>query len=231
MADFWIGVGTVLALFGPLLLLPVVWVVYRAARSIFRRSAPDSALSTQRGTALAVAVLLVASVLLASYLPGRMAFDRLCRQNAVPVLIDSVSVPGFYRTHLFPYEAHQYFSQGFAFVEAPDPYTDSTVIRYSLDDDGSLIQETVSELESEFAVDEQFGTVKWGIMSRAKHVYHLESGRTLGIAHNMHYEGGPLSIFLGVYGMSSCPDPITVAGSNWFGTFYNLEKRLLLAPS
>jgi hypothetical protein len=231
MDDFWIGVGTVLALFGPLLLLPIVWIVYKAVRSVFGWISPESVVAKRRAPALGLSVIVIAGVMLASYLPGRSEFDRLCTKHAAPVLIDSVSVAGFYRTHLFPYEAHQYLKSGFEFVEAPDPYADSTLIRYSLGSDGNPVQKPVSELESEFAVDERFETTPSGLRMTVKQVYALESGRVLGIAYDILYEGGPLSIFLGVYGMSSCPDLATTTGSEWFRTFYRLEERLLRSSS
>ena len=50
-------------------------------------------------------------------------------------------------------------------------------------------------------------------------------------AADVNYRGGPLSLLLGVYAMSSCPDIRSEEGSRDFGTFYDLETIVLRSSS
>ena len=62
-----------------------------------------------------------------------------------------------------------------------------------------------------------------------KVVYEIETKRELARAASINYRGGPLSLFLGTYGISSCPDIVSEEGSRQFRTFYNLESIILRA--
>ena len=63
-----------------------------------------------------------------------------------------------------------------------------------------------------------------------KLAYEIETSRGLAKAAEIVYRGGPLSIFLSVYGMSSCPDIRSEEGSEQFRTFYDLETITLHTP-
>jgi len=234
MENFGFGIGILLAIFGPLLLIPVVWIVHRwiAWPIVFHVMSPATSKIVVRWIALVSALLVVAATMSLSYFPGKLEFDRLCAQHAIPVVSEKVATPGFYRTRLYPYEARKYLgNDSFQFVESPHMYKKEVYIRYSRTDTDRIHEQEVSELKSLYGVREDFSHRRYGILMTEKVVYEIESNRELARAAQVIYEGGPLSLFLGVYGMSSCPDVRSTEGSHYFQTFYDLESITLRAPS
>lgn len=221
MNDLLIGLGVLLAVIGPLLLIPVVWLLYRFVLRPFFGS---------KAQALALTITLVATALAGSYIPGRRAFESRCASLGPPVVSEQVNVKGFFRTAMFPYEAVIYLTQdGFDFVEAPDPYREGVTIRYSKAPNGEVRQEQVKELESKYGVKKTYGLFEGGVSSTEKVVYEIATGRELGRAKEFIYRGGPLAIFIGTLGMGSCPDPRTEKGEKEFQVLYDLEKYVLQA--
>jgi hypothetical protein len=218
MGDALMGLGMLLAILGPLLLIPVVWLLYRFALKPVLGST---------WKALPLSIALVAAAILLTYIPGKRDFDDRCAAYGPPVVSEKVRVDGFFRTKLFMYEAVQYLSDGgFEFVEAPDPYTQGVTLRYTMGPDRTARQDEVEELLSLYGVRETF-TMEGGVSVTQKTVYDLATGRELARAAFLNYQGGPLSIFLGALGMASCPDIRTAEGSKQFQTFYDLEKIVL----
>jgi hypothetical protein len=206
MEDLGFGIGVLLAVLGPLLILPIVWIVYRfVARPIlvflFRSRISEEGL---RWASLVTAVLLVTAALAVSYIPGKWEFDRICSEHATPRIADRVEVEGFFRTRLFAYEAHR-FLESFSFVEAPDPYQEQLTLRYLRGGDQVRSVE-VTARKSRYGVHHRFTEMPFGITMSAKEIYELSTSRELARAAHVHDDGGPLSLLLGVYGMSSCPD-------------------------
>ena len=221
MGDLLIGLGVLLAILGPLLLIPVIWALYRFAFKPFFGS-------TWKALSLAVALVLAAVAL--SYIPGKRAFDDRCAAQGPPMVFERADAKGFYRTALFPYEAVQYIQQDrFEFVEAPDPYKKDVTIRYSIGPDGGVRQDEVTELRSVYGVRKTYA-LEGSTSVTKKVIYEIATGRELAHAAQLDYQGGPLSIFLGTLGMASCPDIRTEQGSRHFRTFYDLEKIVLRAP-
>lgn len=218
MDDLLIGLSVLLAVIGPLLLVPVVWALYRfVLRPFFGPG--------WKGITLAVA--LVAAVMALTYFPGKRGFDDRCAAQGPPVVSERVEVNGFYRTAAFPYEAVQYITQdGFAFIEAPDPYKEDVTIRYSLAPNGEVCQDEVTELRSQYGVRKTYALEGSTSVTR-KVVYEIATGGELAHASELNYQGGPLSIFLGTLGAASCPDIRTAQGSREFRIFYDLEKIVL----
>lgn len=230
MEDYAFGIGILLAVAGPLLLVPVVWIVYR----VLARPAVLSVMAARPGTrsagrlALALSVLLVAAVLAVSYLPGKREFDRLCDMHAIPTVSERTLASGFYRNRLYPYEARRFLDEGgFTFVEAPHRYEQDAYVRYSINAGGELDEEMVPEPESRYGVRETLAELPHGILMTEKVVYERGPDRELARAAQVVYQGGPLSLLLGVYAMSSCPDVRSPGGSGHFMTFYNLETIAL----
>lgn len=230
MESFAFGVGILLAIFGPLLLIPVIWLVYRmAARpvllpSVGRRLSGRSA----RMVALALSTIVVVGAVGLSYLPGRREFDRLCVQHATPSVAERVRASSYYRNRLFPYEADQILEEdGFTSVEAPHPYEAGTLVRYSRAPDGDVRQEEIAAPESSYGVRHTLSQLSHGIVMTEKVVYEMATDRVLARAAHVVYQGGPLSLFLGTLGMASCPDIRSADGSRHFGTFYDLEALVL----
>ena len=226
------GIGILLAIFGPLLLIPVTWFLYRfgtrpAALSwLVPRVSPISA----RCTALMVSMLLVGGSLSFSYFPGKWEFDRLCAEHAVPTVSERVMADSFYRSRLYPYEARQFLEgDSFEFVEAPHMYKDESYVRYSRANSEEIQEEEVETPISRYGVREDFWELPHGILMTQKTVYEMDGDRELAKAANISYQGGSLSLFLGAYAMSSCPDIRSTEGSRNFNTFYYLESIVLRA--
>ncbi|MCP5110722.1 MAG: hypothetical protein GY953_07805 [bacterium] len=218
-----------LVVLGPLLLIPITWVLYRfAARPILAALLrPRASESSLRWASLAITAFVVAVTLAGSYFPGKREFDRLCSEHAVPSIADRVEVDGFFRTRMFPYEAKG-FLESFSFVEAPDPYREDVTLRYVRDGD-DVRRDEVTARQSRYVVRQRFSQLDFGITMTEKYIYELATRRELARAASINYHGGPLSLLLGVYAMSSCPDIRTVDGSRDFMTFYNLETEVLRA--
>ena len=219
MADFLIGLGVLLALAGPLLLIPVVWLIYRFALRPFFGS---------RSKALTVATGLVALLLASTYFPGRQAFDRMCAAEGAPVIQRRVTAFGFFRSEMFPYEAVLYITQNnFQFIEAPDPYRKDVTIRYTLASTGEVRQAETETLRSQYGVRKTYELLEGGVSKTEKVIYELESGEELAHASELVYQGGPLAVFLGTFGLTSCPNPRTPEGARDFRIFYDFESYVL----
>ena len=219
MGDLFTGIGILLAIIGPLLLIPVTWLVNRFVIRPLVKPAKVSLL-------LSLAVVAVAVVL--SYVPGKLEFDRLCAEHATPTVVQRIKVDGFYRTRLYPYEARPFLEDGmFQYVEAPNMYEDEKFLRYSRAADGAIAKEAVSAVTSTYAVSDTFSQLSYGITLSEKRVFEHVSGRELARAGQVVYSGGPLSLLLGVYAMSSCPSIVTPQGSKNFEIYYTLERHVL----
>ena len=235
MEDLIIGFGFLLAIFGPLLLVPATWLLYRlAVRPLVQRFAPPTLSTSQAPTsnvkwrAWFVSAAIVAVVMIASYLPGRFEFDRMYSQHAAPSVSDQVEAKGFFRTRLFPYEAAQYLRDGsFEFVEAPHPYREGEYVRYSGSGTGKIDEQPIPTISAVYGVRETFSELSGSLTMTEKVIYEIATERELARAASINYHGGPLSIFLGTSGMTSCPDILSEEGSRHFGTFYELESIVL----
>jgi len=230
MEDIGFSIGVLLAILGPVLLLPILYLLYRLGTRPLAGMilGSDVTKAGVRFTAFLLAVLLLAGVLAVSYYPGKFAFDHLCAEDGVPKITDRVRVEGYYREPLFPYQARQILEEGtFSYLEGPSPYRKGVNIRYLRSETGSPREEEATELRSRFGVRQTTETVDGGGVMTRKVIYERSTGRELARAASLVYEGGPLSLLLGVYGMSSCPDPRTPEGSRNFQTYYNLESMVL----
>lgn len=221
------GIGVLLAIFGPLLLVPITWLLYRyAVRPVaLRVLAPRVSAAGARRIALGLSIFLVGAALVVSHYPGKREFDQLCAEHATPVISDRVTAEGFYRTRLYPYEATR-FLDSFLFVEAPDMYKKGVTVRYSKAGD-DVRQEEAPSLRSLYGVQENFSQPASGITMTEKRIYEIATQRELARAASLNYNGGPLALLLGAYVMSSCPDILSEKGSRDFQTYYDLETVIL----
>lgn len=234
MAEFAIGLGVLLAIFGPLLLLPVTWAVHRwVTRPAVRALAGVEADDVRVGwLAAGCAVLLVAAVVAGSWLPGRVEFARQCAAHGSPVIDEVTRVDGFYRNRLLPHDARRFLAEfGFSWVEGPHPYREGATVRYTLSEDGAVHEEDMAEPRSAYVVGERLENLRFGGHRVDKRVHERDGGREIARAAFVVYEGGPLSIFLGAHAMVSCPDVRDEQGSRDFRTYYDLERIVLRAPA
>ena len=228
------GLGVLLAIFGPLLLLPVTWAVYRwVARPALHALRGNGAVgSGDRWLAAGVAILLVAGIVAGSWFPGHLEFRRQCALHATPVIHDVTRVDGFYRSRLYPYEARRFLDEfGFAYVDAPHLHRDGVTVRYSQSPQGEVSEQEVAAPQDGYAVTETLSRPGYGVQVIGKRVHSLPGDRELARAAVVMFEGGPLAIFLGAYAMESCPDIRSAQGSQDFRTYYDLEQVVLRAPA
>jgi hypothetical protein len=229
MGELAIGIGMLLAILGPLLFLPAIWLVYRFLALPLWRLATDPERSSGFGRlgALTASALLVLGSVGASYVWGKVNFDRLCALHGTPDIDRVVQVDGYFQTPLFPYQARQSLDDGtFRFIEGPSERGE-TFTRYTLDGQGGLDEVEIPEPSSEYGVRETFETARGGTTVMERVIYEIGSEVQLARAASLTYMGGPLSIFLGAYGMASCPDIRSPEGSEHFRQFYDLAAIVL----
>lgn len=230
MESFAIGLGVLLAILGPLLLLPVAWLLQRLLRPLVRRLAPaDLTMGTTRALGWLASIGLLAATLVVTWYPGHAEFERLCVRYGIPQIAERVTVEGFYRERLFPYETHRLFEDGFSYLETVDPqYPNATRrLRYRPGPDGVAVPEPVDEFVSRYAVEQTLVHEAHGILRSEKRIRSRDDERLLARAGEVTYQGGPLALFLGAYAVESCPDIRMPQGSRAFATFHDLEAIVL----
>ncbi len=224
------GLGVLLAILGPLLLLPVAWLLQRLLRPLVRRLAPGHLASGAVGSlGWLTAAGLIAATLVATWYPGHAEFERLCVRYAIPQIAERVTVEGFYRERLFPYETHRLFEDGFSYLETVDPqYPNETrQLRYRPGPDSAAVAEPVEAFTSRYGVEQTLVHEAYGILRSEKRIRERADGRLLARAGQVTYQGGPLALFLGAYAVESCPDIREAQGSRAFKIFYDLEAIVL----
>ncbi len=229
MGDYWFAAGLLLAIFGPLLLLAPAAALYWLLRHV---ALAQRFGITSRGPVRAahglLALGLVAVVVTATWLPGRLEFSRLCAELAEPRIHARVKVEGFYLDDLTAnsFGTRYLHDEGFSWFEARDIYRSDGHVRYRKDG-GKIVTDPIPALTAAHVV-------RSGVEVRAQtiHVARTEiaeraSGKILAEAHSVIYHGGPLGLFLGAYGLANCPSPITAEGSRQFNTYYHLVREVL----
>jgi hypothetical protein len=230
VSGFAIGLGVLLAIFGPVLLIPLIWIIYRiATKRLARRIVGSEAPVTKtRLLGLCSAAAIVGAVLAASYIPGKISFERLCDEEGMPIIRRRTRTDGYFRTRLFPYEAQSILAQGpFRFIEGPNPYEQGSYVRYELDPEGAVQEQDVDAPTADCEVEKEFEQAPWGIHVTRKTIRDRRSGEELAKAASIVYQGGPLWLFFGSYAMDSCPDASSADEEKNFDTFYNLERIVL----
>jgi len=229
MGDYWFAAGLLLSIFGPLLLLLPVAALYW----LFRRVGLAQRFGvTRRGSVQAahglLALLTVAAVVVITWLPGRMALSRLCDELAEPRIHVRVKVDGFYLDDITANSFGQRYlhEEGFAWMEANDIYHRGQFVRYRRDGK-NVASDPLPALTAQYVVRSGVDVRANGIHVARTEIAERASGRILGEAHSVIYHGGPLGLFLGVYGLASCPNPITAEGSRQFNTYYHLVREVL----
>jgi hypothetical protein len=91
-----LGIGILLAVFGPLLLIVPMAVVYwlLARSNIAARF--DRRQEMARFAYTAIATVSVLAVVVATYLPGKLEYNRLCEKLAEPNIIEHGRADGFF---------------------------------------------------------------------------------------------------------------------------------------
>jgi hypothetical protein len=220
--------GLLLAVLGPLLLLLPVWgmsLLLGRWRVPQRLGVPEAGAGLVRW---ALAASLIGALVLASYLPGRLEFDRLCQTLAEPRIHERAVAEGFYLDDLTAGSFGRRYvgEEGFAWIETRDIYRRDAHVRYRRAG-AEVVREPAPELRARHVVKSGVDVRERGIHVARTEITDREDGRLLAEAHSVTYHGGPLGFLLGVYGLSQCPDPRTAEGSRQFDTYYHIARRVL----
>lgn len=229
MGDYWFAAGLLLAIFGPLLFIVPVAACYVLFRRIgLARRFGITQRGAQQAAHLLAALAVVAVIVAVTWIPGRLEFARLCSELAEPRIHARAKADGFYLDDLTAnsFGRRYVLEEGFAWMEARDIYRRDGHVRYRRQGD-QVVSEPIGVLTAAYVV-------RSGVEVRAQtiHVARTEiaersTGKILAEAHSVIYHGGPLGLFLGVYGSRHCPDPATVAGSRQFNAYYHLVREVL----
>jgi hypothetical protein len=222
------GLGIIIAVFGPLLLIPAVFIIARWPLRRWAGKWANQRFGSDSGVMLMVmAAVVVAVIVLASYLPGRMEYEHLCEVHA-PVITEVTDAPGFYVTELYAYQAENFLREwGFSYVEAPDMYKEGRILRYEVGNDGKTIVTEIAAPTSRYTVSDTTRKLGNTLVLHEKRIFETATGREMAHAGGVTYHGGYLHLVLGVYGMSSCPSPGTAKESQQFGDNYYLVRKVL----
>ena len=181
------------------------------------------------GTALAIALGGVGTLLALSYLPGRLEFEALCIQTGDPIIERRVTTHGFLYSRTHPYDAQRQLSQRkiFSYVEIPDQAEEGAYLRIARR--GSRwAQDRRAKPSSRYGVLDIFEDRATGVKFHQKVIYELHSGEELAHAADIGYSGGPLSLLIGMAGRrSSCLNLMSERGSRNFQIYYDLESIVL----
>lgn len=222
------ALGLLLAVLGPLLLLLPLALLY----FLFKRTGLGARLGWSADNArllhLALATAPVLGAVLATYLPGRFEFERLCEALAEPRIVEKVRADGFFLDDLTASSFGQRYlnEEGFAWFETHDIYRRGRFVRYRKSG-GDVVTEPVSALTARYAVKSGVEVRPDSIHVARTAIIERVSGKLLAEAHSVIYHGGKLGMVLGVYGMSNCPNPVTPEGRRQFNLYYHLVREVL----
>lgn len=231
MEGFAFAAGLLLSFLGPALFLLPVWGVSAALRRWVLARWFGARGATARHMSWILAVVMVGAAVLATYVPGRMEFERLCEALSEPRIHERAVAPGFYLDDLAADSFGQRYvgEEGFAWMETRDIYRRDAHVRYRRVG-GEVVREPAPDLWARYAVTSTLEVRARGIHVARTAITDRADGRLLAQAHSLTYHGGPLGMLLGVYGLSQCPDPRSPEGSRRFDTYYHLARRVLSPP-
>lgn len=221
--------GMLWAVAAPLLLLlpaaALVWLLRRAGWPAQQGMTGEG----QGRTRWAVSLALVAAVVLAVWLPERLAFGQLCDSLGAPTVLRTEPADGFFlddgTANSFGMRYLQ--EEGFRWIEARSIDHRNAYTRYTRGDDGRITETEIPALtaahrlaaESE-ELDSSTGVQRLTLTRR-------DTGTVLASAASAHFQGGTARWLLGMWGTASCPSPITPAGSQAFQQTYHLARDAL----
>jgi hypothetical protein len=229
MGEYWFAAGLLLSIFGPLaFLVPVALLYYVLRRARFAQRLGIARPGAQQAAHLLCALGLVAVAILLSWMPGRLEFAKLCDELAEPRIHARVKVDGFYLDDLTAnsFGMRYLHDEGFAWMEARDIYRRDGYVRYRKDGKG-IATDPVPTLTATHKVRSGVDVRANGIHVARTEISDRTSGKVLAEAHSVIYHGGPLGILLGVYGLATCPDPVTADGNRQFRAYYHLAREVL----
>ena len=222
------GLGLLMAMFGPLFLLLPVWLIHRLlsqTRALLRLGIAEAKLSRSN---IGASFLLVALIVAATYAPGRLEFNRLCEELAEPRIRERVQVDGFLLmdTTADSFGRRYLTEEGFRWFETPVLGRPEQFRRFRREGDQVVI-EKIEDVTARYRLASLHEERAYGIKHHRTVIGEISSGRALAESDSLTYMGGPLGMFLGIYGMSTCPSPITPEGSRQFNLGYHLAREVL----
>ena len=205
MSELILTFGFFVVLAGFLLNIPLIAILYLiVSKPLFTRF---------RGSAkgaFPVTILTLMVVLIASYLPGAIKFEALCRNHGEPLIGKVPAADKYYVDEYYVWihmKSEELLKSGqLVYVEGKNnrsrklPYK-----RVSFDQNGQRVEEQVAELESEYGLRMLHGK-EFGIQHTTKEFFRLADDTVISSFTSFDYLGGPLAWLVQPWGSRSCPE-------------------------
>ena len=232
--------GIYIVLFGWLLNIPLVFLIYFfIAKPLYKHIKKNH--NRYKVFALSCTILII--VILTSYIPGWLHFNKLCNEHADPVIGSVNGVTYYYIDGVNPNGPflelnnlkRQFKDKKISFIEGPNIYRtkyrpeEPPYLRYNLTDEGEFEYIKISNLQSSYGYRQIFNKDR-GIHSHIKEVYRFEDSSIVSKYITFDYLGGYLNWLTYPFGIQECPD----YGSQWYSlshgrldlrTFNMLERE------
>ena len=212
--------GWWLIIFGPLLNIPIGYAFYAFAKSRsvrFANPAQAALLAPVIGLSVFHALLV---------LPGHFNFRSICTEHGTPVIHERVRVSSIYVDEIPGYQAYEYLRCGrdfcvenrtalkppFQTVETGSIERRTGAIRYVNDPNGRARAEPIPKLadgtydfQAKYGVRKKFVDYGWTTRGFETTVYERATGRELGHARQLSFDGGYLQFLRFTFGSAYCP--------------------------
>ena len=212
--------GWWLIIFGPLLNIPIGYAIYALAKPFtIKFACPASA-------ALLAPVIGLTAFHAVLILPGYLTFRSICAEHGTPVIRERVRVPSIYVDEIPGYQAYEYLRCGSDFcvenrtalqppfhtIETSNSERRNEPIRYVNDPNGKARAEPIPKLsdgtydfQAKYGVRKKFVDYGWTNRGFETTVYERATGRELGRARRVLFDGGYLQFLRFTYGSADCP--------------------------
>lgn len=212
--------GWWLIIFGPLLNIPIGYAIYSLAKPFsirFANPAAAALLAPVIGLALFHAALVV---------PGYLKFRSICTAHGSPVIHERIRVSSIYVDEIPGYQAYEYLRCGsdfcvanrtalhppFQTIETSNSERRTGAIRYVNDPNGKARTEQIPRLsdgtydfQAKYGVRKKFVDYGWTTRGFETTVYERATGRELGHARRLSFDGGYLQFLRFTLGSAHCP--------------------------
>jgi hypothetical protein len=207
-------VGLIWAVFAPAMLVFTAWFLYFTARKTNLLGRMGMVKNVRRNSIL-ISISIPLFLMLAFYVPDRMAFRAVCKTIGEPMIFRTEKVDGFYlNSGTASSFGMQYLREpGFEWIEINSIYNRGKFTRYTRIPIGNdFDREEIDGLTATHMVKEIFNH---GPMVSTYEILisRRDTGEILARAKRASFLGGRARWVLGAYGMAKCPSPFTTEGS------------------
>ena len=215
MSDLILSFGFFVVLAGFLLNIPLVLVLYLLiSKPLFKKFRGSS-----KG-AMPATLLVLAVVLMVSYLPGAIRFEATCKTQGKPLIGSVPAADKYYVDAVYVWihsKSEELLKSGrLVYIEGNNnrsgefPYK-----RVSFDRSGKRFEEQAASLASEYGLRMRHDK-EAGIQSTTQEFYRIADDTVISRFTSFDYFGGPLAWLVQPWGSRSCPS----YGDQWFDLSY-----------